>query len=338
MPAASLATVSPAQAALARPSSLSSSAISSGPVLKWGGVSKAVSYHVQVSDSSGFDNVLFDMSTANVQVTPTTVLPLGRMYWRVQAASATGVSGWARSSFVRSQRTGPTLLAPSSGVTLDQPDSPPLLRWDPVPGAQSYEIELDGVEHDWVDTTIYHTATTSLVVPEQQPNGTYWWRVRAVLGNGVNTKYSAERNYTIGALKSVVLPDHPDPMQDVVLQWDPIPGAVAYEIRVSTDNGFNTITDQRVVAGTRYSPPVTYDNASYWWQVRAINALNQSDEWPKFPDRTGVFRRNWPDKPTLVYPAEGSSPSAADFYFQWMPVPKATFYILDVGTDPGFSS
>ena len=171
----------------------------------------------------------------------------------------------------------------------------------------------------------------------RSPNGTYWWRIRAVLGTGVNTKYSEEWTYTVGALRSVVLPETSQKMEEVVLEWDPVPGAVAYEIRVSTDNGFNVITDQRTVSGTRYSPEKTYDNASYWWQVRARNALGQAEEWPSYPDRTGVFQRNWPASPQLLVPAEASTPTG-DFYFQWSPVRLATVYSLDVGTDPGFSN
>jgi hypothetical protein len=338
LPLTAVVTAAPAQAATAKPAGLSSSSTATSPVLKWKPVKKATSYRVEVSDTSTFGRVLFGVTTTNVQATPTTVLPLGKLYWRVQAKSASGTSKWAKSSFTRTMRDGPVLVGPSDGVTLEQPESPPVLKWNPVPGARYYEIELDGVEHDWVDTTTYKTETTSFVVREPQPNGTYWWRIRAVLATGVNTKYSDEWTYSIGALRSVVLPETSETMDgDVVLEWDPVPGAVAYEIRVSTDNGFNKITDQRTVAGTRYSPQTTYDNTSYWWQVRARNALGQSEEWPSFPDRTGEFRRKWSDAPTLIYPAEGSTPGA-DFYYQWSPTRLATTYSIDVGTDPGFSN
>ena len=55
-------------------------------------------------------------------------------------------------------------------------------------------------------------------------------------------------------------------IQDVVLDWEPLPGAQYYELQVSTDDNFSesTVIDDRTgrdkVLGTRYSPPITYDN------------------------------------------------------------------------------
>ena len=55
--------------------------------------------------------------------------------------------------------------------------------------------------------------------------------------------------------------------------------------------------------------------------------------WPLTPFQ---FTRDWPNKPTLLYPP--NSTSVGDpFYYQWTPVRWATRYQLDVGTDPGFS-
>ncbi|WP_121252141.1 hypothetical protein [Nocardioides ferulae] len=329
----------PAEAAPPKPRGLKVTAVATSPVLSWRPVPRASEYRVQVSHSSSFATVLWDSTTVNVRSTPTGTLPLGRLHWRVQAVTASGTSGWAGGRFVRSARSGPSLVGPSSGVELQQPEDPPVLRWEPVPGARSYVVEIDGAEKDWVDVETYTTETTSTVVNEPQPVGTYWWRVHAVLGNDVNTRYSEARSYTLLPLRPVSLRDvdRVQPMEDVVLGWDPVPGAVAYEIRVSTDNGFNTITDQRLLSGTRYSPPVTYDNAAYWWQVRAVDALGNREEWPSYPVRTGEFRRAWLLAPQLQHPTAGASVGQDDLFFEWAPVRLASRYALDFSTDPGFA-
>ena len=80
----------------------------------------------------------------------------------------------------RSQIDGPALLSPAAGAELVQPTNPPLLSWVPVSGATSCEVEIDAAEGDFIGSTVYSTKTTSLVVPNPQENGTYWWRVRAL--------------------------------------------------------------------------------------------------------------------------------------------------------------
>lgn len=330
----------PAQAATPRPRGLSSSSVSTGAVLSWQPVRRATSYAVQVSTTQSFTSLTWATNTVNLKATPDITLPLGKLFWRVQAYGPHGASNWSQASFSRSKQAGPTLVSPDDGVTLEQPEEPPVLRWAPVPGAVKYELEIDGAEHDWVDTTKETTETTSWVVTDPVPDGTYWWRVRAIFANETNTNPSEERSYTIGPLRSVVTHTTGSQMEDVVLSWVPVPGAVSYEVRVSTDNNFpvNAITDQQVVYGTQYSPPTTYNNASYWWQVRARNALGQTEEWPVFPNETGVFQRYWPEKPTLTYPEDGQTVGNEDLWFQWTPVPHASSYAIDVSTDPGFSN
>lgn len=327
----------PAVAAVARPSGLDSQSGATATVLSWKPVRGATLYQVQVAMSSSFNDPILDVTTVNTHATPTVAVPPGKVYWRVSATKGGGWSKWSTASFNRSQRSGPVLVEPDNNTEFRQSVKPPVLRWAPVPGAASYSVEIDGgLDPDWVDTKTYSTETTSLVPTETQEPADYSWRVRADFGNGISSKASDARTYTIKPMPDVQIDNTAPTMQDVVLQWDPVPGAVDYEVRVSTDNDFNVITDQKYVAGTRYSPPTTYDNATYWWQVRARDVFGQTEEWTGPGVQTGEFQRTWPDRPTLTYPADKSSPTG-DLYYQWTPVPHAAHYVLDVGGEPGFS-
>ena len=338
---------SPAMAAPAAPGKLApkSTTVAAIPVLKWSRVRGAVSYNVQVSTSSSFSSMLYSTGTTNRQATPTAQLPTGRIYWRVQAVNSSYSAGrWATASFTRGRPAGPGLVSPSSGSLLKQPENPPLLKWNAVKGAISYQVEIDGPEHDWVETSTYSTGTTSLVVPNPQHNGTYWWRVRAQLGDGLVTLPSSARSYKVGPLPVVgaAIPataadgSAVTTLEEVVFDWDPVPGAISYDIRVSTDDSFNQIVDSAVVKGTRYSPPNTYDNTNYWWQVRARDIFGQAQEWDDKDVKVREFRRAWAPKPELVYPADEAK-VGDDFYFQWKPVRLASMYRLDIGYDPNFS-
>ena len=77
----------------------------------------------------------------------------------------------------------------------------------------------------------------------------------------------------------------------MVFDWQPVAGAISYDIRVSTDDSFNTVIDHPVVAGTRYSPAKSYDVDDYWWQVRARNIFGAAQEWTDVRVRT--FHRAW---------------------------------------------
>jgi hypothetical protein len=345
MAAGLLVATPPASAAPAAPSGLSPSggSVSANPILSWGRVKAATSYDVEVSDSSTFASTLYTVTTTNNRATPTAQLPMSKIWWRVRTRTSAGTSTWATASFNRSKVSGPTLLSPADGKLLKQPEDPPLLRWEAISGATSYTVEVDrGETADWVDSVTYTTQTTSLVLPDPQENGLYWWRVRAELGAGQSTHSSAARSYQVGPLPVVTgtSPSNRASIEEVVLEWDPVPGAVTYDIRVSTDSSFNTIIDSKVVRGTRYSPAKTYDVDDYWWQVRARNIFGKAKEWHEVEEKH-EFRRSWEGTgavPELLYPADRVSPSVGDdFYYQWTPARLATRYRLDVGEDPNFS-
>ena len=73
-------------------------------------------------------------------------------------------------------------------------------------------------------------------------------------------------------------------LQDVSLDWQPVPGATKYQLQVGKDPDFNTIIGQTVtVYGTRYQPNQTYPNAGYYWRVRALDAANTPMPWTTKP-------------------------------------------------------
>ncbi|WP_230487141.1 fibronectin type III domain-containing protein [Nocardioides anomalus] len=314
------------------------------PVLSWSPVKGATSYDVQVSANGDYSSPVYDQGTVNTHATPTEQLPMTKLYWRVRARKDGETGGWANGSFSRNKLAGPTLLAPDDGATLAQPSQAPLLRWNPVAGATSYTVEVDkGATPDWVDSRTAGTRGTSMVWAEgsQQDVGTYSWRVTATVGSGQTTFSSAARSYTIGTLGAItVTSPAPDAqVEQVVFGWNPLPGAMTYDIRVSTDDSFNTIIDQRNLRGTRFSPPKTYDVDDYWWQVRPRSMFDKAPDWTTVPVRH--FQRTWEGAgavPVLTYPANALSPTVPDdFYYQWTPARLASRYRLDVGPNQNFS-
>ncbi len=335
---------SPSSAAPAAPTGLSPSAasVSATPVFQWDRVSAAATYEVQVSTSSTFSPTLWSGSTANRRVTPTIQLPGGTIHWRVRAKDGSGNSAWAETSFSRSALAGPAPLSPADGATINPPEEPALLAWEPYNGATQYTLQVS-TDPQFVNTAAiktYTTQTASHVVPDPVVATDYFWRVRATLGSGVVTEWSGARSYAMSGLDKPVLVSPPDsaqaePIQDVVLDWEPVLGAKTYNLQISTDQNFNTIEHSRnAIVSTRYSPVSTLDNDQYYWRVAPVDAAGNTLDWGSVD--VWEFRRNWPSQPHPEYPAHDAS-VGDPFFYQWTPAEHASSYRLEVARASDFS-
>jgi hypothetical protein len=341
-----------AEAAPTSPGGLSPSGTSATgvPTLEWGRVSGAATYDVELSASSTFGQVLFTVNTANRRAVPTVAMPTGEVFWRVRGRSSAGTAGsWSSASFNVSQGAGPVLASPADGASMQQPNNPVVLSWQPVPAAKAYEFEVDN-DPDFVGAASATVSTTSYLIQNPQPTTTFYWRVRGVHAGGSVTRWSQTWHYSIPGLPeidslSVAPANSPDTrVEDIVLDWDPVPGAKDYDIRVSSDRNFSPTATvyTATVKSTRYSPPITYDNDQYWWQVRARDVLGNVRPWTDFaaiPLRQ--FERHWPDVPVVSYPTgspeNGPTPVGDPFFYQWEPVDHASHYQLQVSTTLEFS-
>ena len=330
----------PAQAAIKAPTGLSPTAAvsSSTPTFTWSRVAGASQYAVVVtSDDTSQDVVTFN--TFNNRFVPQTNLPDGSYSWRVRAiAPDNSSSAWATATTTVSPTAAPSLTSPVGGQHLSQPDAPALLRWSAVSGAQGYEVQVDN-SGTWVNPVTYAAKGTAYFVSQPQSPGTWFWRVRAVRGFGLNTAWSAGASYVVDQLadpEAGADMNTGTPMQDVSIDWLPVPGAQLYQLQVGLDPDFNNIVDDVIVRGTTFAPGITYGNDQYYWRVRAIDAGQNRMPWTTAAPF--AFQRNWPDKPTLQYPPDQLAPAVGDpMYYQWTPVRHATRYQLDVSVDSNFS-
>lgn len=333
-----------AQASVAAPGGLSPAGgeVSGVPLFAWQPVRGASAYEIQIEDTVT-SRTLVSTTTVNRHYSPTRKLPEA-VTWKVRAlVGRDAKSAWRSAEITVRKAAAPALLSPRDGATLPQPEEPPLLQWEPLLGAVGYNVDISRDEHFSTSTT-YETKSTALVVPDPAAGGTYYWRVTADLGDGLLSHASDGRSYEIGELRPVtaVAPGDGADVEDVVLEWKPTPGAVTYEVWVSSDPDFNdttaTVAKVTGIKGTRYSPPTTFLNDQYYWKVRAVNARRETIDWT---DEGRVvrhtFRRHWPHRPLLVHPADSTRPIGDPLYFQWEPIPHASRYQVDVGTDPNFS-
>lgn len=311
-------------------------------ILSWNRVAKATAYEVQVDTDSSFGSPDFTATTVNNRVVPSKVLHAGDIFWRVRAVVGGTRSGWSSSDFTIDSVSTPLPLAPTNGQVLAQPQKPPLLQWSGTQGATSYIVEVDG-DADMIGAKSYTTKSTSFVVPDPLTVGDWYWRVTASKGSGLNSLPSDVQRFDVDALAAPTITypvdDVNQSLEDVVLDWTPVPGATRYDLQVALDADFNNIAlSVTNIRSTRYSPPTTLNNDQFWWRVRAVDPAGQQTPWTS---SLNGFQRKWPQQPQAVYPlgAMGapSAISGTKAYFQWTPVKHASEYELQVSTDPNFS-
>jgi hypothetical protein len=333
-----------ASAAVAAPSGLTATPEGASiPALAWTPVPKATGYQVQVDNDSGFGSPEFTVNTVNFRATPTTALRSGTQHWRVRAVQGTDTSAWREGSFNVSAINVPVPVSPASGANLVQPENPPLLQWQGSPGAASYTVEVDA-DSDFVGSKSYSTKTTSLVVPDPLGEGDWFWRVTAVKSAGLVSLPSVPLSFNILPLAKPALVSPADSVDtkvsDVVLDWEPVPGARTYDVQISDGPTFDpgSTTTATGVQGTRFSPRTTLASDQYWWRVRAIDLNGQATTWAQ---TNFGFNRVFEHQPVAVYPM-GSYSSPAPLttsrpYYQWTPVPQASDYELIVASDLNFT-
>ncbi len=306
---------------------------SSTAILSWGAASQATQYEVQVDTTADFASPDYSAKTQNTKAVPTKSLIPGKNYWRVRALGKGSPSKWVTGSFTVAPVTTPIPLAPTDGAVLAQPQNPPLLQWSSSQGAVSYKVEVDG-DADLIGAKVYTTKTTSLVVPDPLTTGDWYWRVTADKGSGLVSLPSTVSRFDISplALPQITYPADSvnQAIEDVVLDWTPVPGAKTYDVQVALDDDFNNIAlDVKNVFGSRYSPPVTLANDQFWWRVRAVDLSGQPTPWT---ESLYGFQRQWLDQPQPVYPIGTVTTDRP--YIQWTPVQHASKYELYVAQNP----
>ncbi len=345
--ASGVATASPASAAVKSPTALAVKLPnSSTPVLTWKRARGATNYQVQVDNDGSFASAEVNENTKNERYVPSRNLSRGVQHWRVRAEKAGAFSSWSTGTFTVSAVGIPVGTAPADGAVLPQPDEPPLLRWQTSRGAVSYTVEVDG-DSDFIGAKSYTTKTTSLALPEALPAGDYFWRVTASLEGGFNSLSSSPKSFILGALPSpkltFPLDDINQSVKDVVFDWEPVPGALTYDLQVATDSTFNNFAYKADnLYGSRYSPPTTLYNDQFWWRVRAVDLAGQSTAWAT---ARFSFKRQWLDTPVPQHPTGARTVPDSDVpasngdrhFYQWSPVQHASRYRFEVAMDVNFS-
>jgi len=269
--------------------------VETSPFLQWTDVTGASSYEVQVASSfAGVENsVVKTVTTSAYQLTETLIVGDTR-YWRIRVkTSGEGYSTWSSIfsfSIVAPWNVAITGQSPSNGESLI--NKKPLLNWNNISGANSYDVQIATTAEDVPGASIHNVTVSEYQLTEALSVGdTLYWRVRA------NSSTEGISLWCITSTLSIVYWDVSitgiSPANGIILsdttplfEWNEVMDATLYEVRYALTTEDLSTAMIYTAESPEYLVPaellVNTDSSlhSYKWQVRALKTNSESDWSP----------------------------------------------------------
>jgi photosystem II stability/assembly factor-like uncharacterized protein len=256
------------------------------PLLTWNASTNATSYHVQLSTTPNFINIIDSASVTSTSYS----VPSGKLnasltyFWRVNAKNSFGTSPWSEVwNFSTTQAPAAPLLYFPANNSLNVILTP-RFSWYSVSNVQNYnfQISTNSTFSNIIDSIT--TIDTSYLIPAGKLNisTSYYWRVRAGNSYGFGNWSIVFTFTTIGAPVAPTLISPPNGALGVsnvpLMDWGDVSGATSYKIIISTVSNFTVITDSSTVVASQYQVPSgkLQNLITYFWRVYATNQYGNS--------------------------------------------------------------
>lgn len=284
------------------PDTLNFSDISQNHItVSWEGINGATGYELEVDGKI----VNTGLSTSYLH---TRLLPQTTHNYRVRVINSGGTGNWSN---VASCTTLP--LPPETPEIIDYSygRTEITITWSMVPGADGYDVEIDGVVQD-------NGTQLSYTHKNLEPDSAHFYRVRARNSGGS----SVWSNF----ISITTFPNPPSPpinfsneksKESIKLLWEETPKTDAYHIEVDgviIDNGENNyFLHEGLVPLSEHK-----------YRVRGVNT-GGIGEWSDY-----VYITTHPDKPDSVPDNFMASADGSSIYLTWFMVPHAWTYEVEI--------
>jgi hypothetical protein len=252
-------------------------------------------YRLQVDTSPAFsstplvDDVTVDQTTYTAWGT---TYPEGQLYWRIQAIDGSGNGlAWSDAMPFVKQSPRPVLTSPVGG---DVASGMQPFRWDPLPFAASYDLQVyknadtnASATNLVLSTSGIRQVAYTLTSPLTADTAAYVWRVRRTDARGQKGAWSAWGRFTVGGAPPTLAQPAGGayvPGTDTLFTWQPSAEAASYrfERRRSTDTySVESVT----TVSTRWAPAATLTEGAWEWRVTSLDATGKpvtSSLWRRF--------------------------------------------------------
>ncbi|NUM45821.1 MAG: hypothetical protein HUU38_14045 [Anaerolineales bacterium] len=254
------------------------------PTFSWNIVEGASSYNLIVDNDPVFASPEINVSTKQNTYTPPNTLDNGTYYWKVRITRDGNITNeWSPSeTFTLSMPTPENLVhypITDNGVVYRSPT----FCWDflievddtsiPVLAAWKYRLQFSLDSSFSTGVTTVDTEQNCYSHTGGLADGTYFWRVAMIDGNGRLGMYSpiqvVTKQYPITDL---IAPTYGTGLTSTpTFEWSIVEGAKSYRLEVSTSATFSSIYDSVTTDNVFYTPAKAYVNNTYYWRVAIID-------------------------------------------------------------------
>ena len=239
----------------------------------------------------------------------------------------------------------PTLLSPAPDAAVQ---ALPPFAWAGVAGAEKYEFAI-AADAGFNSPVLgagegqFFTRNSRATVKKTLPNGTYWWRVRAIAPGGAVSPWTAPRplRKTWNTPPTLLSPTNGavavHPTNPLVLKWAAVPGAARYLVTIASDPSLGSaVLAQSDVEtrGTVYAPrAMLLPPGTYYWGVVPMDAQGNRGA----PSMVGSFTWVWPTAAATTVGDLRVDSEVYDPQFSWDAVPGAAKYELEINPTQDFA-
>lgn len=245
------------------------------PVIHWNHVIGTQTYHVQIESLSTGSTVVFDSVDATTAVPPNAYpvmvdLPIGRYQVRVRATDACDLQGDWSPFQLFDVKAPPVVTAPGGTITNTLR---PQVTWTSVPGAVSYELQLDNATDNI--RPLYRVSgipVTQWTPPTDLNLAEYTVWVRAYNALGETSFWSAAQTFVVAPSPTAVTPQGRTPDATPTFSWNSLPQADTYRLTVRQMFGAeNVVIDQQNLTTTTFTQPTPLPLGRYSFRISATN-------------------------------------------------------------------
>jgi len=249
-----------------------------GSDLEGAGVEGAITYRLQVSTSPTFGSMVINQLTPMTSYTPVTTLAQGDYYWRVQVnRNGNIVNDWSEVVSFTLNLPTPTNLTPNN----EEVSYAPTLCWDPIIKLNE-EAPYEPILTAWkYRVQISQEANFSLLYDEAITNnncwtpvegyedGTFYWHVAMIDGNGRMGSYSPAAAFTKQyPVTNLISPISGSVPATPTFIWTPVDGAATYRFEVSLYPTYSPLYDSIETINTQFTPTKVFSEGTrFYWRV-----------------------------------------------------------------------
>ena len=229
--------------------------------LTWDEVSSAVKYKVYRSTDK--ENWTLLKTTTGTSLTNTSTEAGTLYYYYVRAIAEDGTR--SEKSNIVSRRCD----LPQPVVSLSNVASTGKIKisWEAIDGAKKYEVYRSTDNKTW--SKLYTTTGTSLTNTSTEAGTLYYYKVRAIASNsGANSAFSTVKSRRCDLPRPVITLSNVASSGKIKITWEPVEGAVKYQVYRSTDN--ENWSKLYTTTGTSLTNTSTDAGTLYYYKVMAI--------------------------------------------------------------------